>query len=595
MTRQIVLILCLIQWSGAALAGGTALFREGFEDPKASQWQHAWGTWELSTERAREGKRSLKEILEDKYGYSVHHRDVKAERGARYTFSAWVYIPSDQPKRPVALLSINTTRWSALASAETAKLDQWVQLAATHVNSRHRDLRFELMQARQTAGLGGAVMFWDSVVCTIEPGAVPVKEPQHPSPDVLEGLGIAPAGGLGIEVAPGACMVDRNEVAAKAATFQLDPPATRTVANERCKLGAEAPGGWSKGTRLRQIIGAGVTLPGCLTPGSVVVKPSPDGKPLERGKDYLLDETWGTMGRVEGGGIGAEAEVCIDYAYSLMRLDTVQVSPTGEVSVQKGVDAKTCPHPAGALGGCLALANVFVSYNARELAPSDIYPIGPPLPPPTHEELAKKASRVPKARRKLQEGGTLRIGFWGDSVTCGGDASRPERRFPDGFVLELRRKYPKPTIEFFNAGIGGSNTRGRLPNLHKDVIEKQPDLVAIEFVNDMGFPPEVMREHYHKAIEQVRAIGGEVILITPHFTMPSMMGFKNLWDTDRRAACQALREIADEEQVGLADAARAWQHLCRTGLPYTTLLYNGINHPDDRGHRIFIDELMKFF
>ena len=104
-----------------------------------------------------------------------------------------------------------------------------------------------------------------------------------------------------------------------------------------------------------------------------------------------------------------------------------------------------------------------------------------------------------------------------------------------------------------------------------------------------------MRGHYGKAIAQARGIGAEVILITPHFTMPSMMGFDDEWGVDRRPACQALREIAEAEAVGLADAARRWQRLARIGLPYTTLLYNGINHPDDRGHRIFIDELLTFF
>ena len=266
-----------------------------------------------------------------------------------------------------------------------------------------------------------------------------------------------------------------------------------------------------------------------------------------------------------------------------------------QLSVRKGEDAKTCPHPPGADEGCLALANVFLNYTQAELTPWDIYPVGPPLPPPTPQELAEKASRVPKARQRLKAGGELNIGFWGDSVTCGGDASRPECRFADGFVIELRKKHPSSQIDFFNAGIGGSSTRGRLPDLDKDVIQKKPDLVIIELVNDMGFSPQMMRDHYYKAIDQVRAIGGEVILITPHFTMPRMMGLGNLWGEDKRAACQALREIAEEKEVGLADAALVWQHLCKMGIPYTTLLYNGINHPDDRGHRIFIDELMGFF
>ena len=257
MNRLLCIALLLL---AAPAIGAEELFRDGFEGPPDKAWQHTWGPWAISADRAHEGKRSLKETLEDQYGYSVHYRDAAAERGARYTFSAWVFIPSAQPKRPVARLSINTTRWAGLAAAHTAKLDQWVQLTARYVNVGQRTLRFELMQARQQAGLGGAVMFWDSVACTIERGAVAV--PQHPNPAVLEGLGIAPADGLSVRVDAGACAVGRHEVAvARAATFRLDPPTVRGVQNERHKLSPDAPGGWAKGTRLRQLIGAGVTLP----------------------------------------------------------------------------------------------------------------------------------------------------------------------------------------------------------------------------------------------------------------------------------------------------------------------------------------------
>ena len=577
-------------------AEGVELFRDSFEKPGAKTWRHIWGPCELSTERAREGKHSLKEILENRYGYSTHFRDLAARPRTLYTFSAWAYIPSSQPKRPVARLSINTTRWRVLASAQMAETDKWVKLTARYFNVAQKTLRFELMQARQQAGLGGAVMFWDSALCTAKSGAEYMKELRGRNPHVVRGLDISPAGGLGLRVDPGECVVQDRRVVLKApTTLKLGALSIRTVRNEKHKLTAEKPRGWATGTRLRGCITRGTTLPGCLVPGSVAVKVAPEAEPLEKGRDYLVDEVWGMLGRVEGGRIGADTAVCVDYSYSLSRLDTVEVSLDGGVSVRKGVEAKTCPHPPGAQEGSLALANVFLSHNTRALTAFDIFPIGPPLPAPSPADLRKMASRVAKARAKLAAGGRLRIGFWGDSVTCGGDASGPEHRFADGFAIALRRRYPRAAVEFFNAGVGGSNSRGRLPDFGRDVIEKRPDLVVIEFVNDMGFAPSVMRDHYSKAIGQVRAIGGEVILITPHFTMPAMMGFSTVWEEDRRPACQALRDIADDKGVGVADAARVWQHLAKTGIPYTTLLYNGINHPDDRGHRIFIDELLKLF
>jgi len=64
---------------------------------------------------------------------------------------------------------------------------------------------------------------------------------------------------------------------------------------------------------------------------------------------------------------------------------------------------------------------------------------------------------------------------------------------------------------------------------------------------------------------------------------------------ETRPQVQWLRDIAEEKGAGVADASRRWEHLASEGIPYTTLLWNGINHPDDRGHLIFAQELMKYF
>ena len=57
----------------------------------------------------------------------------------------------------------------------------------------------------------------------------------------------------------------------------------------------------------------------------------------------------------------------------------------------------------------------------------------------------------------------------------------------------------------------------------------------------------------------------------------------------------ALRKFAASHGLALADASARWEHLWKEGIPYVTLLRNGINHPDDRGHALFADELMRCF
>src|SRR5439155_20052582 len=97
------------------------------------------------------------------------------------------------------------------------------------------------------------------------------------------------------------------------------------------------------------------------------------------------------------------------------------------------------------------------------------------------------------------------------------------------------------------------------------------------------------------AFEQIRAAGGEIILITPHFTMPEMMGHEFPRGKETRKGVEELRKIAAEQSVALADVSKRWEHLAKEGLPYVTLLRNSINHPDDRGHELFVKELMTFF
>jgi len=185
---------------------------------------------------------------------------------------------------------------------------------------------------------------------------------------------------------------------------------------------------------------------------------------------------------------------------------------------------------------------------------------------------------------------------WGDSVTVGGDATQPKFRFAEAFAQALRFKYPQARVKLINAGRGGWNSNRSLPLFEEDVLQHHPSLVTIEYVNDMGLDEENFRRNYFEALDRLRVIGAEVILITPHFTMPAMMGLEGSLETpETRPQVTWLREIAEEKQVALADASRRWEHLAAEGVPYTILLRNGINHPNDAGHRLFVEELMRLF
>lgn len=414
------------------------------------------------------------------------------------------------------------------------------------------------------------------------------------NPSIISGLEISADGDL-LTITPGVCRIDDRTVnVANATTIRVPRSRSVPVKEEEYVLSSDKPNAWISGTHLKGCLAAYTAMPDCLVPGSVVVK-LPDGTVMQRDKDYRLDEKWASLGRIEGGRIAKDAKVLVNYRIGLMRLDSIVVDGAGKISLLPGDSAKKDIAPPSTPAGSLAIANIFMPAHSENVETWQIFPIIGPFAEPTNEEIARRAALVPNTLAKLRAGQSVTIVTWGDSVTVGGDASTPARRFANLFITRLEDRFPKARITLINAGIGATATPGRLPALKKEVLDYHPDLVTIEFVNDMGLPDDLIRANYKSAFEQIRAAGAEIILITPHFTMPDMMSKQHPRGGETRRTVDVLREIAAQYHVALADTSLRWAHLDEQGIPYIALLDNGINHPDDRGHEMFVKDLMTFF
>jgi len=374
------------------------------------------------------------------------------------------------------------------------------------------------------------------------------------------------------------------------------------VRGEVTRLSPDKPRVWARGTRLRELqtlgSGVGTPAPGAVVPESIVVRQGE--RVLERGRDYLADPVWGSLGIGPESSVTPDDPVTVDYDYSLRRIDSRIKTADGRVIVRPGEPQLTAPVPPPVHAGEVRLANVFVDYHG-DGTDAEVFPV---------EETAEQAStqttpgRIPKTLAKIRAGEPVKIVCWGDSVTVGGDASTPEARYPAVFEKRLKAKFPDAKIDVDAIAVGGSNSRqwlwpdrfpGRPGCDWQRIADARPDLVTIEFVNDAYMSPEQVGEMYGEILGRLKALEAEVILITPHFTMPRMMGFRTLREPERRPYVLALRRFAASRGLALADATARWEHLWKEGLPYVTLLRNGINHPDDRGHALFADELMGCF
>lgn len=376
------------------------------------------------------------------------------------------------------------------------------------------------------------------------------------------------------------------------------------IKGERARLSGEAPKGYAVGTKLKHLQtrgpGVGTPAPGAVLASSVVVRHG--DRVLEKGKDYLLDPVWGSVGVAPGSSVTPADEVVIDYSYSLRRLDSRIRSGDGKELVREGEHDLTVPQPPALGPGETRIANLFVDYHSDGRAAEEF----PVQETAAQAKTGSTAGRIPRTMAKIKGGAAVKIVCWGDSVTVGGDASSAQTRYPAVFESRLREKFPAARLTVTTVAVGGSHSRqwlwpDKFPRQKAGecdwakVAAEKPDLVTLEFVNDAGLASPELERVYGEIMSRVRALDAELVLITPHFTMPSMMGFKTLRDAERRPYVLGLRAFAEKHGIAVADASARWEHLWKEGLPYVTLLRNGINHPDDRGHALFADELMRCF
>ena len=406
-----------------------------------------------------------------------------------------------------------------------------------------------------------------------------------------------PAAGWQVKVTYG----DISEVLA------VDPPDIVTVTDEKYDALALFQGPvWRRGTPLLGTMAEACSVADALDPMSLVVRDAPGAvaKTYTLGKDYQLEPRWGGFGRLEGGAIPADKTVYASYRYALMRLDSVVLTADKKVEVRKGMAHVATPRPPELASSETRVGNVWLSGRIDKLTSTNLFPIletAYPEPPRVGQTVA--AHRLPVTLAKLQSGAPVRILAWGDSVTeC---VYLPfGQKWQEQFAKRLRERFPKASIVMLSEGWGGRTTTayrkeppGSPRNYAEKVLALKPDLIVSEFINDASMNEAAVLENYGAILKDFKAVGAEWVILTPHYSRADWMGLRQEReiDQDPRPYVQGLRLFAENNRVALADASLRWGRLWRQGLPYSTLLMNNINHPDERGMKLFADALMELF
>lgn len=202
--------------------------------------------------------------------------------------------------------------------------------------------------------------------------------------------------------------------------------------------------------------------------------------------------------------------------------------------------------------------------------------------------------QLPRTLTLLKEKKPLTVALLGDSISTGCNASGWAHGAPfqppyqDLFVMNLERKYGS-AIALKNFAVGGTDTAWGLANCGK-VSEVKPDLVILAFgMNDSaGRPAQEYQANMRAMVVAVRkeVPHAEFILIATMVGNPDWVTLKQELFPQYR---DALAELCGPG-IALADMTTLWAEFLQRKQD-RDLTGNGVNHPNDFGHRVYAQVL----
>lgn len=212
------------------------------------------------------------------------------------------------------------------------------------------------------------------------------------------------------------------------------------------------------------------------------------------------------------------------------------------------------------------------------------------LPPPRFA-----ARELPHTLQKLKSGQAVHITFFGDSITVGGNASKLSNvppmmpPYPDLLVQNLKRAY-KSDITYKNLSVGGMSAAWGLQNIGQ-VAAEPSDLVVLAWgMNDSsgGRSTHEFITDIQGQIDAVRRAqpNAEFILVSSMLSNadcnwanpPLILSYRD-----------ALERLVGPG-IAVADLSAVWEEILKHKT-YLDITGNGVNHPNDFGHRLYAQTL----
>ncbi len=220
----------------------------------------------------------------------------------------------------------------------------------------------------------------------------------------------------------------------------------------------------------------------------------------------------------------------------------------------------------------------------------------------------------PKTFEKLENGESINVVFYGDSITVGANSSDyvdygpHAESYPEMVRSYMQKRYPAATVNYINTAVGGVDSNwgndGKMgheldsmdggAHFKTRVLDKAPDLLFIAFGMNDGPSDANYKANIKSMIDRVRAEYPEVeiMLVSGMTANFEAAGFYN---KDYEKFQQALIELAEAyEGIGVSTVLNTVRSLeGRTlGKRFRDWTGNNVNHPNDFMARVYAQTIL---
>jgi len=197
--------------------------------------------------------------------------------------------------------------------------------------------------------------------------------------------------------------------------------------------------------------------------------------------------------------------------------------------------------------------------------------------------------------KRAQHGETLRVVFFGASLTWGANATDQALTSYRARVQDaLETRYPRAHFKCYDAAIGGTGSQLGVFRLNRDVLSRKPDLVFLDFTanDDIGSADPETLASYESIVRRIilEAQAPVVQMIFPfgwNTNQGTLTGFA------RREAHLAL---ATDYHTVAGDAVALSIERVKSGQTTVAKIWpSDWVHPGDAGYQLFADAAMMAF